>query len=138
LDAKGRAFVPAKFKDGLNPRFMLTKGLGNCLVGYPMDEWLTLTKKLRGIPLSDREGSEFKGFFIGSAFCCEPDPQWRFGIDSKLREYAQLTKEIVFVGQIDYFQVWDAARWNDVSAKYDSNADVLAEKMQKYLFRDEA
>ena len=31
IDAKGRLIVPAKFREGLGERFVVTKGLDNCL-----------------------------------------------------------------------------------------------------------
>jgi hypothetical protein len=39
IDAKGRLIVPAKFRDGLGERFVVTKGLDNCLFAYPQEEW---------------------------------------------------------------------------------------------------
>lgn len=39
IDAKGRMIVPAKFREGLGEQFVLTRGLDQCLFGYPMHEW---------------------------------------------------------------------------------------------------
>lgn len=39
LDAKGRVIVPAKFREGLGERFIITRGLDKCLFAYPLDEW---------------------------------------------------------------------------------------------------
>ena len=133
LDAKGRAFITAKFKDGLEPGFMLTKGLENCLAGYQYDVWHKMALDLRDIPDTDVDGVRFKRYFFGSAIECEVDKQGRFSIPQGLRDYAQLTKEICFVGMMDHFEIWDAAKWKEASGRYDCNADIQAEKMQKYL-----
>ena len=133
LDVKNRAFVPSKFKDGLGSRFMLTKGLDTCLFGFHDDEWKKVTTNLKEIPFTDGDGREFLRFFVGSAEDCEVDRQGRFGIPQSLRDYAQLTKDICFVGMMDHFEVWDSARWKEASGKYDAGADIHAEKMQKYL-----
>jgi MraZ protein len=133
LDVKNRAFVPAKFKDGLVSGFMLTKGLDTCLFGYQYEEWQRFMRRLQDIPFTDSDGREFIRFFIGNAVDCEVDKQGRFNIPSNLREHAQLTKDLCFVGMMDHFEVWDSARWKEASGRYDCNADIQAEKMQKYL-----
>ena len=45
IDAKGRLIVPAKFRDGLGERFVVTKGLDNCLFAYPQEEWKVFEEK---------------------------------------------------------------------------------------------
>ena len=133
LDAKNRAFVPAKFKDGLDSVFMLTKGIEKCLVGYQVAEWEKYVEHLKQIPFTDRDGRNFVRLFAGNAIDCEVDKQGRFSIPQSLREYGQLTKEICFVGLMDHFEIWDSAVWAEVSGRLDYDADIQAEKMQKYL-----
>ena len=36
VDTKGRLIVPAKFRDDLGEMFILTRGLDQCLFGYPL------------------------------------------------------------------------------------------------------
>ena len=47
VDTKGRLIVPSKFREHLGGNFVLTRGLDNCLFGYPMDEWKILEEKLK-------------------------------------------------------------------------------------------
>jgi len=133
LDAKNRAFVPRKFKGGLPSGFMLTKGFDDCLIGYSYDDWNKLTQDLKEIPFTDIEGREFIRFFVGSVEECVVDSQGRFSIPAGLRDYAHLSKDIVFVGMMSCFEIWDNAVWKNVSEKYDYNVDIKAQKMQKYL-----
>ncbi|MEH7495918.1 division/cell wall cluster transcriptional repressor MraZ, partial [Cytobacillus firmus] len=37
VDNKGRLIVPSKFRDNLGETFVLTRGLDQCLFGYPLD-----------------------------------------------------------------------------------------------------
>ena len=39
LDAKGRINFPAKFREDMGNRFILTKGLDNCIAVYSLEEW---------------------------------------------------------------------------------------------------
>ncbi len=52
VDAK-RMIVPAKFREGLGEQFVLTRGLDQCLFGYPMNEW-KLIEELKALPLTKR------------------------------------------------------------------------------------
>ena len=133
LDIKGRVFIPSKYRDGLASCFMLTKGLDGCLVVYSMKEWDTITVKLERIPITDKAGREFVRFFFANATECEMDKQGRIGISQDLRDYAGLVKDVCFAGARNYVEVWDYGKWKNNSNGYDSNADELAEKMQKYL-----
>ena len=133
LDAKFRAFIPTKYKDALSSGFIITKGPDTCLLGYRNDAWDEMLALLREIPITDGDGREFIRNFVGYASDCTLDTQGRFNISTDLREYASLTKEICFVGAIDHFEIWDSALRKDESGRYDRNADIHAEKMQKYL-----
>ena len=52
LDSKGRIIMPAKFREGLGERFVITRGLDNCLFVYPLSEWTLLEQKLRNLPFT--------------------------------------------------------------------------------------
>ena len=138
LDTKGRIAVPVKFRGGLGELFMLAKGNDDCLVGYALDEWEAIAERLGRIPVTDREGREFARHVFGSAQDCEVDKQGRVNINEDLRAYANLSKDVCFVGVRRYFEIWDSDRYRSASGKYDGHADVLAEKMQKYLYGEAA
>ena len=50
IDAKGRLFIPAKFREDMGDRFILTKGLDNCIAVYSMAEWGRWEEKFKGLP----------------------------------------------------------------------------------------
>lgn len=47
LDTKNRMIVPAKLREGLGNKFVITKGLDGCLYAYPENEWKVLEEKLK-------------------------------------------------------------------------------------------
>ena len=99
IDAKGRLIIPAKFRDDLGEHFVITKGMENCLYVYPEDEWTTFEAKLNALPTTtDKKARAFAYFFQGAATDGDLDKQGRTLIPSNLREFAQLDKEVVFIG----------------------------------------
>ena len=45
LDAKGRMSMPARYREELGEKFMVTKGINNCLFVFPMGEWNAFADK---------------------------------------------------------------------------------------------
>ena len=68
LDDKGRLTIPARFREGLGERFIVTRGLDNCLFAYPMSEWQVLESRLKTLPLTKADARAFVRFFA-----CEED-----------------------------------------------------------------
>lgn len=129
LDAKGRVIVPAKFRDGLGDKFVLTKGLDGCLFAYSKEEWANFENKIRTLPLTSKDARAFVRFFFSGAVECEIDKQGRTLIPPMLREYAELDKDLVVIGVSSRVEIWSQAKWNSYSEAEDLEADVLAEKM---------
>lgn len=93
LDAKGRLIMPAKLRDDMGEKFILTTGLDGCLFGFSMSEWEKFEDKLKALPITNKNARNFVRFFLSGATECELDKQGRFLIAGKLREVAKLDKE---------------------------------------------
>ena len=39
IDDKGRLIIPAKFRSELGDKFIITRGIENCLFAYPEKRW---------------------------------------------------------------------------------------------------
>ena len=52
IDAKGRLFIPAKFREELGETFYVTIGLDGCLSVYSDTKWAALTEKFEALPIS--------------------------------------------------------------------------------------
>ena len=129
LDVKGRIIVPAKFRDGLNDKFVLTKGLDGCLFAYSKEEWANFEEKIKSLPLTNKDARAFVRFFFAGAVECEIDKQGRTLIPPMLREYAGLSKDIVIIGVSNRVEIWSQDKWDSYSEAEDLEADELSEKM---------
>ena len=130
IDAKGRIIVPAKFREELGYKFILTKGLDNCLFIYSMEEWKKFEDKLKSLPVSSKEARAFVRYFFSSAVECEIDKQGRMTIPTILREHANITKDLVTIGVMSRVEIWSRESWNaytDDSMNYDEIAEKMAE-----------
>jgi MraZ protein len=129
MDAKGRVIIPAKLRDDLGEAFVVTFGLDGCLYAYPMDEWEKFIEKLKELP-GTKEARKLQRYFLANAAACEMDKQGRALLPAKLREYAGLVKDTVFVGVLSKIEIWSKERL-DANDHYD-NIDDIAEHMSEF------
>ena len=85
LDVKGRLILPAKIREDMGDKFIVTKGLDGCLFGFSQNEWTNFEEKLKTLPLTNKNARDFVRFFLSGATECEIDKQGRFLITSNLR-----------------------------------------------------
>lgn len=129
IDTKGRLIMPAKLKDDMGEKFVITKGLDGCLFAYSLQEWKNFEDKLRSFPLTNKDARALMRFFLAGAIECEIDKQGRFLIGANLREFAGLEKEIVIIGVLTKIEIWSKDKWEKYSEAENKTADEIAEKM---------
>ena len=127
LDAKSRLVVPSKLRDELGSKFHITKGFEQCLYIFPEEPWLKFVQKINALPGSQEKVRRVQRRFIGSSQECEPDKQGRFLIPANLKEYAQITKEVVLIGLYDKLEVWSQEKWNEYRKEDESIDDVAGD-----------
>lgn len=128
LDAKGRLIMPAKLRESIGERFVVTKGLDGCLFAFSLDEWANFEEKLKMLPLSNKNSREFSRFFLSGATECEIDKQGRFLIPNNLRDTANLEKEVVIIGVGTRIEIWDKNKWKSYSND-NISVEEIAENM---------
>lgn len=127
IDAKGRLIIPSKFREILGDAFVVTKGLDGCLFVYDNEEWKRFEEKLRSLPITNKEARQFVRFFLAGATEAEVDKQGRILIPNVLREFAELTKDVVLVGVGSRIEIWGKERFEDTATFEDM--DEIAEHM---------
>ncbi len=116
VDTKGRAAIPTKYRDEITDDFkgqmVLTVDHGErCLVLYPMSKWVDTEQNLMGLPNLSDAVRDMKRLILGHAEDVKMDAQGRIMIAAPLRDYAQMEKKIVMIGQGDKFELWDEQAW---------------------------
>ena len=129
VDAKGRIIMPAKLREDIGDKFIITKGLDGCLFAYSQAEWANFEEKLKALPLAQKNARNFVRFFLSGAVECEIDKQGRFLIPANLREHALLDKEVVIIGVGTRLEIWNRETWKTYSSDENISADEIAENM---------
>ncbi len=129
LDAKGRLFIPAKFRDDLGDQFVIARGVGNCLLGMSLEEWNSFSQKLRSQPVTDVQVQKFVRVVFAGATDCEPDKQGRVVIPANLRDIAGLGKDVVVIGVMSRIEIWSKEAWEAYNASANEDYDEMINKM---------
>ena len=129
LDAKGRLIMPAKLREDMGEKFIITTGLDGCLFGFSMSEWEKFEDKLKTLPITNKNARNFVRFFLSGATECEIDKQGRFLIAGNLREYANLEKDAIIIGVGTRIEIWNREKWKSYNGDENISADEIAENM---------
>lgn len=130
IDTKGRLIVPSKLREELGDKFIITKGLDDCLFVYPKDEWDRFEEKLKQLSLANKNARKFVRFFSSGACECELDKQGRILITPVHREFAGLEKDVVTIGASNRVEIWSKERWDAYNNDESFDMDEIAEQMQ--------
>lgn len=116
IDAKGRMAMPARYQERLlaekAPQLVVTIDTEEtCLLLYPLSEWELIEQKLQVLPTFNKAARRIQRLLLGHATELELDGSNRILLPSLLREYANLDKRIMLVGQGKKFEIWDEQHW---------------------------
>ena len=114
LDEKGRLAIPARFKEALKAKedncLVLTNHF-NCLWAFARDDWRMIEQKVAQLNQLDQSVNAFLRYFVSGAQECLVK-QGRITIPPDLREISGLKKEVVVVGGLKLFEIWDREKWD--------------------------
>lgn len=116
LDDKGSLTLPAKFREELAGGVMVTKGQDHCLAVYPREEFVQLARRAAKAPRTKPEARAFLRSLAAGTDEQFPDSQGRVTLSMDHRRYAELHKECVVIGAVDYVEIWNADAWAEYEA----------------------
>ena len=130
IDEKGRLIMPARFREQLGEKFIITRGLDGCLFVYPMEEWQKLATEVQNLPLAKRDARTFTRILFSGATEAECDRQGRVSLPASLREYANIQKDVVTIGVSDRIEIWSDQLWQEINSTAGERFEELAEKLE--------
>ena len=119
LDQKNRLIIPAKFRNSLdaanNKTFVLTRGLDECLVLYPLLEWTNVEQQLAQLSTIKQKNRNFIRNVVRHATYLKYDSQGRVAVPSNLLNHASINKDGAMIGMIKKIEIWDIDTLNSMN-----------------------
>jgi MraZ protein len=148
VDAKGRASMPARFREVIEgtsvasnaSRLMIVPWFGECVRIYPFDRWRdrlqALEKRLAELDTFGygEDESDMRRLIYGMAIEIGMDGHGRFVFPQHVRDEAGFDREIYWVGLGDFIEVWDPERLHERLSG--ENARLLRKRLTALFSRD--
>lgn len=129
VDAKGRVFLPAKWRTELSGEVVVTAGQERCLFVMTRERFARRADQLEQHSSDRKANRDYNRLFFSSASEESVDKSGRMSIPSGLRQYAGLGKEVAFVGVSDRAEIWDRQAWSRYKQTVESEYESIAEQL---------
>src|SRR3569623_3303924 len=129
--------MPAKYRDRLqemcNGQLVITVDRDHCLLLYPLPEWEVIERKLVKLPSCNPHACRLQRLLIGHATETEIVGAGRILLPPPLRDFVELDKRVVVIGQGNKFDLWNEASWDERREQWlakDEDATPLPDEME--------
>ena len=116
IDAKGRMAMPTKHREDLLTQssgdLVITAHPHGCLLIYPKMAWEPIQSKIMALSSFDKKSSALQRLLVGYAEDISLDTAGRLLLSQVLREFAEVDKQAMLVGQGSHFELWDKETWD--------------------------
>jgi MraZ protein len=133
VDAKGRFLLPSGFRkqiaDGSGGKFVINRGIENCLTIYTLDTWNAISDKINKLNDFKPNVREFKRLFLNGATMVEIDNADRILLPKQLQEYAGIKKDAVMSAQGNKVELWDKDTYYNYLRDHAAGFSKLAEEV---------
>ena len=119
VDEKNRFSLPAKFRQALGRRIVVTRGKDHCLFLYPRQTWVQISQEVKKVGNVESD-PRYARFTFSGASEIEIDSIGRILIPEFLRAFAELKNPIVITGVHDRGEIWNDKRWAAYRKKLES------------------
>jgi len=107
--------IPARFREFLEEKGddrLIVTNLDRCLWAYAWEDWRVIEEKAANLPEFNRSAFTYLRYFISGAVECKVK-QGRITIPQDLKGIAGLKKEVILVGALKKFEIWDKDLWGE-------------------------
>lgn len=133
IDPKGRLSVPSRFRDALErdygERRLVVAPNDHCLEVHPFRAWERMEDKVKALSQMDPEVQKFNRLYISRAMDVTLDGQGRIQIPPEYRGKAALVKDVMIIGGVLMFEIWNRDRWEEYERTNQPELQTLFEKI---------
>ncbi len=133
LDDKGRLLIPKKIKEELknSPSLYIMKGFEGCLAIYNQGEFEKLVTECESLSFNKTNNRSYLRVMLASVSELPIDKVGRIQLPSQVLAKFQIGKEVVILGVIDHFEIWDAVKFDKYQQEANDNFENIAESLDR-------
>lgn len=131
ISFKGRTALPSRFRKELGNKIVISRWYEKSLAIFSENAWLKILDLAVGGSLITEASRDTERFLLGGAYEIELDAQGRLIIPAKLREFSELSTDVIFIGLKNRVEVWSKSNWTIREKEVEKHAGQLIEQVQK-------
>ncbi len=126
LDVKQRLTIPAKWRFSGDEAevYLAFPDPSGCVTVYPPKMVAELKQKLSSISIGDRRAQKAITRLLGAADTFTIDKSGRININARLYQHAGIDKNVVLVGTVNKFHLWNPERYDAYIAADNDEGDL--------------
>lgn len=132
LETNGRVSLPKDFRANGN-HFVATRGLDGGLLIFPEDAFTSTLQQLRQTSFTKKDQRDLIRLMTNEAKVLELDKLGRVQLPDYLVQFAQLKKEVVWVGSYAYLELWDQTIYHQYLDQIEPEYAAIAERFDVKL-----
>lgn len=132
LAVKNRTSIPQKLRNELlknEKDLIVTRGYEKSLLILNKKMWETVAKDIVNGSFINKNIRETTRFLVGGAMEITPDKLGRILLPSSLIQYAEIKNEIVFIGLVNWVEIWAKEKWQEKLTYLDKNSEKIASEL---------
>ncbi len=129
LDEKLRLVLPKKDREAFGPKAVVAWDYDGNLALFTADSFATRAGQVGGLSDFDASARALKRTFFGRSLELDIDSHGRVNLPKYLLDKAGITKAVTLVGVVDRIELWDSAKYAEISKAEEKEYPCLAQKM---------
>ena len=138
IGEKKRVSLPKRFLKELGENLILTRGYEKALVLVNKEMWEKIAQNVINGSFTNKDIRDTSRFLVGGAKEINLDSQGRFIIPEALFEHSSLQKDIVFIGLVNWIEIWDESLWKERVTYLQEHGEEIAEEINKMTIHSNA
>lgn len=140
LDDRKRLAVPSHFRSIVDHesegKLVLTPGYDHEISAYALKTWEKIEEsELLTLSMDRLQARRYRRHFTFGIKEDHLDAQGRILLPTFLLEHAAITKEVIIVGEIDYFTIWSPDNYKRFSEEIEKTYSDDAESIEQFRRR---
>lgn len=131
LDTKNRLQIPSKLLNELPKNFFMLRGFEGCISLYLENDFNNLVNKLSSLNFLEENNRAYIRLTLSSVNELEVDSHGRISLSKQLIETYKIQKDVIIIGLIDHFEIWDKETYLTYEKKQSSHYEDIAENIGK-------
>ncbi len=129
LDAKNRLQLPSKLVKEVPEHFYLLRGFEGAISIYEENDFNAYLANLEKMNFLSEKARTYMRLALSSVEVLDVDSHGRISISASAMKRYKLSNEIVIIGVLDHFEIWDKKAYEDYQEKNDETYEGIAEDL---------